>query len=152
MSGERRLRECVERWPECSTGAYDPRCCRFPKSCSAGVYPDGTDESLLEPALDDDYPVLVDIDDDVVYPGRWEPMGLPEPTPLPDGPFVWVLTLGPDASHESTAASYEALYAALPDAVRARSRVILLAPGYALQSFDDEQLRNLGLQRIEGAA
>lgn len=28
---------CVERWPGCSSGDYDPRCCRFPKSCSAGV-------------------------------------------------------------------------------------------------------------------
>lgn len=25
---------CVEAWPECQSGAYDPRCCRFPKSCS----------------------------------------------------------------------------------------------------------------------
>jgi hypothetical protein len=25
---------CVERWPECESGSYDPRCCRFPKSCS----------------------------------------------------------------------------------------------------------------------
>ena len=25
---------CVKRWPECESGAYDPRCCRFPKSCS----------------------------------------------------------------------------------------------------------------------
>lgn len=33
----RRLRECVERWPECESGAYDPRCCRFPKSCSCNV-------------------------------------------------------------------------------------------------------------------
>ena len=28
--------ECVQRWPECEDGAYDPRCCRFPKSCSCG--------------------------------------------------------------------------------------------------------------------
>lgn len=27
---------CVERWPECGSFLYDPRCCRFPKSCSAG--------------------------------------------------------------------------------------------------------------------
>lgn len=26
--------ECVERWPECVPDGYDPRCCRFPKSCS----------------------------------------------------------------------------------------------------------------------
>lgn len=25
---------CVERWPGCFTGGYDPKCCRFPKSCS----------------------------------------------------------------------------------------------------------------------
>lgn len=25
---------CVEQWPECFSGGYDPRCCRFPKSCS----------------------------------------------------------------------------------------------------------------------
>ena len=25
---------CIERWPECVSGGYDPRCCRFPKSCS----------------------------------------------------------------------------------------------------------------------
>lgn len=31
---ERRLKLCVERWPECESGLYDPNCCRFPKSCS----------------------------------------------------------------------------------------------------------------------
>ena len=25
---------CVEAWPGCTPDAYDPRCCRFPKSCS----------------------------------------------------------------------------------------------------------------------
>lgn len=30
--------ECVKAWPECEDGAYDPRCCRFPKSCSCNVY------------------------------------------------------------------------------------------------------------------
>lgn len=29
---------CVAEWPECSSGDYDPRCCRFPKSCSAGSF------------------------------------------------------------------------------------------------------------------
>ena len=28
--------ECVKKWPECESGGYDPRCCRFPKSCSCG--------------------------------------------------------------------------------------------------------------------
>lgn len=29
--------ECVKAWPECASSEYDPACCRFPKSCSAGV-------------------------------------------------------------------------------------------------------------------
>lgn len=29
--------ECLERWPEAQVGEYDPRCCRFPKSCSVGI-------------------------------------------------------------------------------------------------------------------
>ena len=33
---DERLAACVEAWPDCSTFEYDPRCCRFPKSCSAG--------------------------------------------------------------------------------------------------------------------
>lgn len=33
-----RLRACVEVWPECAEGEFDPRCCRFPKSCSCDVY------------------------------------------------------------------------------------------------------------------
>lgn len=31
---EDRNEHCVERWPGCFVGGYDPRCCRFPKSCS----------------------------------------------------------------------------------------------------------------------
>ena len=33
--------ECVARWPECVPDGYNPRCCRFPKSCScwSGVTP-----------------------------------------------------------------------------------------------------------------
>lgn len=45
---ERRLKGCVERWPDCYTTGYDPRCCRFPKSCSAGVYSEKINVSLLE--------------------------------------------------------------------------------------------------------
>jgi hypothetical protein len=30
---------CMARWPECEVGGYDPRCCRFPKSCSCWVTP-----------------------------------------------------------------------------------------------------------------
>ncbi len=29
--------ECVASWPDCYEGGYDPRCCRFPKSCSCSV-------------------------------------------------------------------------------------------------------------------
>lgn len=29
--------ECVKAWPGCHTFGYDPACCRFPKSCSAGT-------------------------------------------------------------------------------------------------------------------
>lgn len=46
----RRLRARVEAWPECYTGGYDPRCCRFPKSCSATVYnEEHVTEEQLEP-------------------------------------------------------------------------------------------------------
>lgn len=33
--GVRRLKSCVEDWPEAQSGEYNPSCCRFPKSCSA---------------------------------------------------------------------------------------------------------------------
>ena len=34
----RRLRACVEAWPDCVEGEYHPDCCRFPKSCSCTAY------------------------------------------------------------------------------------------------------------------
>lgn len=34
---DERATACVEAWPGCASGEYDPRCCRFPKSCSAGI-------------------------------------------------------------------------------------------------------------------
>lgn len=46
---KRRLRACVEQWPGAEIdGDYDPRCCRFPKSCSASVYDEAhvTDDDL----------------------------------------------------------------------------------------------------------
>jgi hypothetical protein len=50
---KRRLRSCVEQWPECETGDYDPACCRFPKSCSATVYDDDkVTDADLEPVTD----------------------------------------------------------------------------------------------------
>lgn len=46
----RRLRACVENWPDAETGAYHPSCCRFPKSCSAAVYDEErVTEADLEP-------------------------------------------------------------------------------------------------------
>lgn len=46
---KRRLRTCVENWPECRSGEYNPKCCRFPKSCSCTVYnPDTIAEVDLE--------------------------------------------------------------------------------------------------------
>ncbi len=48
----RRLKSCVEAWPECETGEYNPSCCRFPKSCSATVYSEEhvTEDDLEPPA------------------------------------------------------------------------------------------------------
>lgn len=46
---ERRFKACVEAWPECESGLYDPRCCRFPKSCS----PHGRIEAVLAGNLTD---------------------------------------------------------------------------------------------------
>lgn len=28
--------QCIERWPECRDGDFNPACCRWPKSCSCG--------------------------------------------------------------------------------------------------------------------
>jgi hypothetical protein len=36
----RRNPHCEEAWPDCWDGGYDPRCCRWPKSCSCNVVPD----------------------------------------------------------------------------------------------------------------
>lgn len=45
----RRLRACVEAWPEAYEGGYNPDCCRFPKSCSCTVY---LDEEVTEADLE----------------------------------------------------------------------------------------------------
>lgn len=29
--------QCVKAWPGCHSFGFDPKCCRFPKSCSAGA-------------------------------------------------------------------------------------------------------------------
>lgn len=51
-SEPRRLKSCVEAWPECETGEYNPSCCRFPKSCSSTVYSEEhvTEDDLEPPA------------------------------------------------------------------------------------------------------
>lgn len=47
---ERRLSACVNRWPHCEDGFYDPRCCRFPKPCSCRTYDqEGVNDAMLEP-------------------------------------------------------------------------------------------------------
>jgi hypothetical protein len=49
----RRLKACVEAWPGCSEGEYNPACCRFPKSCSCDIYSlEHIKESSLEPVQD----------------------------------------------------------------------------------------------------
>ncbi len=47
----RRLVSCVEQWPGAVEGEYDPRCCRFPKSCSCTVYDEArvADADLEDP-------------------------------------------------------------------------------------------------------
>lgn len=46
----RRLKVCVEKWPDCASGEYRPECCRFPKSCS----PYGSMESAQSGLLTDE--------------------------------------------------------------------------------------------------
>jgi hypothetical protein len=46
----RRLRACVENWPDCQDDTYDPHCCRFPKVCSCATYDERyVTENDLEP-------------------------------------------------------------------------------------------------------
>lgn len=45
---ETRLQTCVEAWPECHEGGYNPRCCRFPKSCSYDVHDHETQPTEIE--------------------------------------------------------------------------------------------------------
>jgi hypothetical protein len=54
---ERRLLSCIEQWPYCSEGEYDPSCCRFPKSCSCTIYSDNTPDELLE-SRHDEVPII----------------------------------------------------------------------------------------------
>lgn len=43
-----RLKGCVEAWPGCADGEYNPACCRFPKSCSCASYDDQVAPEILE--------------------------------------------------------------------------------------------------------
>lgn len=45
----RRLLSCIEQWPECHEGEYNPACCRFPKSCSCLADDEDVADHLLEP-------------------------------------------------------------------------------------------------------
>jgi hypothetical protein len=49
LAPPRRLKSCVEQWPDCQEGEYNPRCCRFPKSCSCTVYHGSNPDEDLEP-------------------------------------------------------------------------------------------------------
>ncbi len=67
----RRPLSCLQPWPDADSGAHNPACCRFPKSCSATVYGDETPDDLLEPgpetqpgSLADLGRVLPNLDDD----------------------------------------------------------------------------------------
>lgn len=59
---KRRLRACVEAWPECEPMAYNPACCRFPKSCSCTGYRPGevTDDDLEPTPVRPDVPAPSD--------------------------------------------------------------------------------------------
>lgn len=48
MGDKLRIWTCVENWPDCASGQYNPACCRFPKSCSCTSYRDEIDPALLE--------------------------------------------------------------------------------------------------------
>lgn len=51
----RRLKRCIERWPEAEVFMYDPRCCRFPKNCSPYAKPEQVVSGVV---TDDDLEVL----------------------------------------------------------------------------------------------
>ena len=50
---DRRIKACVEAWPDCAEGEYNPYCCRYPKSCSCTIYNDDVNTDLLEDLTDD---------------------------------------------------------------------------------------------------
>jgi hypothetical protein len=52
--------DCIERWPSCYSGGYDPRCCRFPKSCSC--------ENYNSPTVDEVSPEADHTSSEVVVP------------------------------------------------------------------------------------
>lgn len=46
----RRLKSCVDAWPYCYSGDYNPACCRFPKSCSPHGYIEAVEAGNLTDA------------------------------------------------------------------------------------------------------
>lgn len=55
---------CQDRWPECQAGEYDPRCCRFPKSCSARPADEPVATSVFK---DDKRPLLTEKQCDIPH-------------------------------------------------------------------------------------
>lgn len=70
---------CRERWPYAESGAYDPRCCRFPKSCSVEDEPI-TPAPAPEPPQTDASALLDLIEQVRADAEQWMPRG-------PDGPY-----------------------------------------------------------------
>ena len=75
--------ECVKAWPECWDGGYDPRCCRFPKSCSCGV-------RHTLPALPDDAQVIEPAERTILVPTQM-PAAVSERLPELRGMFERIL-------------------------------------------------------------
>lgn len=77
----RRLKACVEQWPDCVNDTYNPLCCRFPKSCSCMAPVDETPEEWLEPVSEFSMSVLVST---IEHPGPGAAdTDSPAPTPRP---------------------------------------------------------------------
>lgn len=65
----RRLRSCVEAWPDAISGGYHPRCCRFPKSCSPHGYIEAIAAGNLTFADLEDAPACPDDPDGLHHSG-----------------------------------------------------------------------------------
>ena len=89
-----RLRACVEAWPDAHEGGCDPRCCRFPKSCSADVYDPAhvSKEDLESHDVGVDYGVLYTPLDGVMRVGEFK-------QPQSDRPDAMTMQLMAYAEH-----------------------------------------------------